>query len=206
MKIISVKRALHVFWEELFYLKARLQCHPKTAGLVGPVEDQLASFEDILHAEREMKGAVFMMKALAEASREAIKEDISLLYLLALSYVRKDKTDDCYAKLIKIHESTLLRYSFEVQKAEFMRMTSVLRQTIYEDGFRDEANEVLERLLSTVDAALADARETEEKCAQYRVDANAWKVEANNVRLRVYSGLILFEGSHVKTWARGFFM
>lgn len=205
MNVIATDRPLDTFWEDLFYLNARLKSNPKVVGLAVLVEEQLATYDDLLREDRSVRGMVIMSQAQAKAAEDNIKSEVLDLYMLVLAEVKKNRKDERYTKLIKVNESVFVRYSFSAKKEEVMRMKSVLKQTIYDDAFRDRVLVILDRILSEIEGAMAVELEAEEKRAQHRVDVKVWKDKANDVRLYVYAELIQFGGDGAKTWARGFF-
>lgn len=205
MNLIHDGRPLDVFWGELFYLNARLKSNPKTVGLALPVEEQLATYDDLLREDRSVRGMVIMSEVQAKAAEDNIKSEVLDLYMLVLAEVKKNRKDERYTKLIKVNESVFVRYNFSAKKEEVMRMKSVLKQTIYDDAFRDRVLVILDRILSEVEGAMAAELDAEEKRAQHRVDVKKWKDQANAVRLHVYAELIQIGGDDAKSWARGFF-
>lgn len=206
MNIVPVDRSMDVFWKELFYVKARLKSSPKTEGLVPMVDGLLVLQEDLFRADREVQGELLESQALAQSVEDMMQAETIALYLLALTEVQKNKKDPRYEKLIKLKESVFLRMGFSSQREEIMRMKSVLKQSIYDDGdFRTRAFEILDRMVAGLDKAMATSLAAEEKRAQHRVDVEAWKNEANSVRLDIYGELLQLGGSKAKAWARSFF-
>src|SRR5690554_985022 len=150
MNVIDDGRPLDTYWGELFYLNARLKSNPKTVGLALPVEEQLATFDDLSREDRSVQGLVIMSEVQAKAAEDNIKDDVLDLYMLVLAEVKKNRKDERYTKLIKVNESAFVRYNFGAKKEEVMRMKSVLKQTIYDDAFRDRVLVILDRVLSEV--------------------------------------------------------
>src|SRR5690554_1886596 len=151
---LKKNRALGVFADELVYLEACLTTDPATEHVAEEVSDELVALDKVLKAERDIHRKGVLNRAQVKMKFQLAEAWIREVYAASLFEVMQDRKDQRYQNLFKYEQSSLLRMTAKSQLEEVLRMTSILKLSIYEDGFRDTQIAKLDKALAEINGII----------------------------------------------------
>lgn len=205
---IPETRSLSTFEDDLFFLVAMLTATPETEGLAGPVEEHLGRLTPVFEQRKTVHRAQLLAAAKARIADTNIDDCIRTLYSAALHEARMDCSAPSFSTLFASGLQEAIRHALERQVEVGRRIVEKLGLRLYDDAFRASHAPALTAALDAGKSAVEQRRATALKRAEVRLDEQAWKDEANAVRIGVYSQLLAIAGRarRDRSWAEAFFL
>ncbi len=205
MKEIQSRMTTDHFWKELVFTYVRLEANSKTKHLTPRVLAHLKKYDDIVQADRETEWAIVEEQAHTKSVDERVEKHLRDIQVAVLFLVKQDSKDSRYRNLFTAGFSHIMRLKPKDQKDEIERMKLVLERGDYSDSFRDEQNDLLDKVLAEMDSVNEQQVSLEGRLFKQQSTGQQWKDEANMVRRDVYGDLLKFPESSNIAWANNFF-
>lgn len=208
MRTISISRSIITFWEDLVFLEAALLATDQTKPLAAPVTEALEEFTATLKTDLDTRRGLLQCSARGSVADAELDTGLRGLFSAVLHLVKQDRKRPEFTTLFSTHIGNVVRHGLRRQLDIAEQLRAKLSLSIYPDALRDEQQALLEPLVAKGRAALEDQHKAELSRVAGRLDARAWKDEANAVRLSVYGELLTMasKAGRKKEWAEAFFL
>jgi hypothetical protein len=208
MRALPLDRSQVTFWDDLVFLEAALLAGPGTALLAARVGEHLERHDVVAAAYKAGRRALLQASARARMADEALDDELRTLHSAALHATRQDHTAPAYVTLFPDGLSWLLRHGLEQQVALAAGIVDRLGLRLYDEAFRAAHVPALEAAIAAGREALEARRRAETRRESARLEVQAWKEEANALRLGVFSELLAVAARERRgrAWAEAFFM
>lgn len=208
MRRIDSARAVLVFWADLVFHEAALLADDEAKHLASPVTKALDDFNGVLKLDLDSRRGE--LKAGAHASITDVQLDggIRKLHGAALFLVGQDRKRVEFKTLFSDTIDQVVRYALKRQVEVAVGLVENLGLKLYADDFKGPHVTALNALIGKGKAVLDEVRAAALARTEARIDIQAWKDNANAVRLANYGELLMIAAKtgRKKEWAEAFFL
>jgi hypothetical protein len=207
MRAIPLSRSILVFWEDLTFLEAALLADEETRELATPVTSVVDVFTSTLQRDLDTRRSQIQSSARAGIADARIDLGIRGLFSSTLHLVGQNRKLPAFTTLFSTHIGEVVRHALGRQVEIARDLLGKLSLSHYTPEFRAAQTAALEPLIARGAAVLEERRQAELARTAGRIDVQAWKEEANAVRLSIYASLLALaaQTGRSKAWAEVFF-
>jgi len=208
MRTLSLAFGLLLFWEDLVYLEASLLADEETKSLAGPVTALLDEFDNVWKSDMDTRRLILQAFARNGVADRNLDGGIRDLFSGALHLVKQDRQKAQFTTLFKTHIGNIVKYALRRQVEIAEELLGKLGLDLYSDSFRGEHTPRLTALINAGKEALAGQKQAEIGRVDGRLKTQAWKEDANGVRLSVHGELSTIAGKkgYGKAWVESFYL
>ncbi len=207
MRAIPPSRSILVFWEDLTFLEAALLADEETRELAPPVTSVVDVFMPALQRDLDTRRSRIQSSARASIGDALIDHGIRGLFSATLHLVGQNRKLPAFTTLFSTHIGEVVRHALGRQVEIARDLLDKLSLSHYPAEFRAQQTAALQPLVARGAAIIEERRQTELARTAGRIDVQAWKDEANAVRLSIYASLLSLaaQTGRSKAWAEVFF-
>ena len=207
MRAIPPSRSILVFWEDLTYLEAALLADEETRELAPPVTSVVDVFMPALQRDLDTRRSQIQASARASVGDAGLDRGIRGLFSSTLHLVGQNRKLPAFTTLFSTHIGEVVRHALGRQVEIARDLLDKLSLSHYPEEFRAQQTAALQPLVARGAAIIEERRQTELARTAGRIDVQAWKDEANAVRLSIYALLLSLaaQTGRSKAWAEVFF-
>ncbi len=207
MRAIPPSRSILVFWEDLTFLEAALLADEETRELAPPVTATIDVFTQTLQRDLDTRRSQIQSSARASVGDALLDHGIRGLFSSTLHLVGQNRKQAAFTTLFSTHIGEVVRHALGRQVEIARELLGKLTLSHYPEEFRAAQTVALQPLIARGAAVLEERRQAELARTAGRIDVQAWKEEANAVRLSIYASLLALaaQTGRGKPWAEVFF-
>lgn len=207
MKLIRSDRTLSSYWEHLVFLEAMLLARHETKALSAPVTAVLGKIEGLMQRDLNVTRGKIQARASSVVVGGDIEDEVTNVRSEILYFTKQDRKAPAYTTLFKDALSKMLKRALTGQLDVTQSIIQKLSLSLYPSDLSRKLITNLETTVSKAKDALQNVDASNFEATKLRLETQATKEEANNVRLSVYGELLKIATAkkRPKIWVERFF-